>query len=182
MLNRILIYGVIAGLIVGAAMSGTVIAWADDPPAYGMAIGYLTMLTALSLVFVAIKRHRDEELGGVIRFWPALGLGIGISVVAGLIYGLVWEVMLVTAASGFVDSYAAGLLEQKRAAGASAAELARYAAEMEAFKAQYANPLIRLPMTFAEIAPVGLLVSLVSAALLRNPRFLPARRGPAATT
>jgi hypothetical protein len=182
MLKTILIYGTIAGLIVGTAMSGTVIAWASDPPAYGMAIGYLTMLVALSLVFLAIKRRRDEELGGVIRFWPAFGLGIGISVVAGLIYMLFWEVMLATAASGFIDSYTAGLLEQKRAAGASAAELARHAAEMEAFKAQYANPLIRLPMTFAEIAPVGLLVSLVSAGLLRNPRFLAARRSPAAAT
>jgi hypothetical protein len=179
MLNRILIYGTIAGLIVGAAMSGTVIAWANDPPAYGMAIGYLTMLVALSLVFVAIKRHRDEDLGGVIRFWPAFGLGIGVSIVAGLIYVVFWEIMLMTAASGFVDTYAAGLIEQKRQAGASAAELARLTAEMEAFKVQYANPLIRLPMTFAEIAPVGLLVSLVSAGLLRNPRFMPARRGPA---
>jgi hypothetical protein len=180
MLNRILIYGTIAGLIVGAAMSGTVIAWANDPPAYGMAIGYLTMLVALSLVFVAIKRHRDEDLGGVIRFWPAFGLGIGVSIVAGLIYVVFWEIMLMTAASGFVDTYAAGLIEQKRQAGASAAELARLTAEMEAFKVQYANPLIRLPMTFAEIAPVGLLVSLVSAGLLRSPRFMPARRGPAA--
>jgi hypothetical protein len=48
---------------------------------------------------------------------------------------------------------------------------------MEAFKVQYANPMFRLPMTFAEIFPVGVLVSLVSAGLLRNSRFLPARRG-----
>ncbi len=48
---------------------------------------------------------------------------------------------------------------------------------METFKAQYANPLFRLPMTFIEIFPVGVLVSLISAAILRNPRVLPARRG-----
>jgi hypothetical protein len=30
-------------------------------------------------------------------------------------------------------------------------------------------------MTFVEIFPVGVLVSLISAALLRNRRFLPAR-------
>lgn len=45
----------------------------------------------------------------------------------------------------------------------------------EASKVQYANPLFRLPMVFAEIFPVGVLVSLISAALLRNRRFLPAR-------
>ena len=69
------------------------------------------------------------------------------------------------------------LIEEQRAKGASAEALARLGAEMEAFKAQYAQPAYRLTMTFAEIFPVGLLVSLVSAGLLRNPRFLPARRG-----
>jgi hypothetical protein len=38
----------------------------------------------------------------------------------------------------------------------------------------YNNPLFRMPMVFAEIFPVGLLIALVSAALLRNPRLLPA--------
>jgi hypothetical protein len=44
-------------------------------------------------------------------------------------------------------------------------------------KVQYANPLYRLPMTFAEIFPVGLLVSLVTAGPLRNSVILPAQRG-----
>ena len=39
----------------------------------------------------------------------------------------------------------------------------------------YANPLFRLPITFTEILPVGLIVSLISALLLRNSRFMPAR-------
>jgi hypothetical protein len=40
----------------------------------------------------------------------------------------------------------------------------------------YRNPLYRIPITFVEIFPVGLIVALVSAALLRNPRLLPAAR------
>jgi hypothetical protein len=39
----------------------------------------------------------------------------------------------------------------------------------------YANPLFRIPMVFLEIFPVGFIVALISAALLRNPRLLPAR-------
>ena len=50
-----------------------------------------------------------------------------------------------------------------------------HSAEMDQFAVQYENPLFRLPMTFAEIFPVGVLVSLVSALVLRNPRVLPAR-------
>lgn len=39
---------------------------------------------------------------------------------------------------------------------------------------QYANPLFRFPMTFGEIFPVGLLITLISAAVLRNLKVLPA--------
>jgi hypothetical protein len=180
MLNRILIYGTMSGLAVGAMLYATTAApWGMPHGGLGMLIGYTTMLIALSLVFVGIKRQRDDAGGGVIRFWPAFGMGIGISVVAGIFYVLAWELAQATTASGFIESYTAALMADKKASGASTAELARYAAEMRAFAAQYANPLFRLPMTFAEIFPVGVLVSLVSAALLRNPRFLPARRDTA---
>ena len=73
--------------------------------------------------------------------------------------------------------YAKALIIEQQAKGASAEALAKFTTEMEQFKQQYANPLFRLPMTLAEIFPVGVLVSLVSAALLRNSRVLPARRG-----
>ena len=38
------------------------------------------------------------------------------------------------------------------------------------------NPLFRMPMTFTEIFPVGVLVSLITAGLLRKSTFLPAKR------
>jgi hypothetical protein len=180
MLNKILVYGVIAGLVAGLPLSAFVIFAHDNSPAHGMLIGYTIMLVALSTIFVAIKRHRDEMLGGVIRFWPAFGLGLGISVVAGILYVIAWEASCAIAHVDFASSYAATVIEQKRAAGVSAAELAKVTAEMERFKVQYANPLFRWPMTFIEIFPVGVLVSLISAALLRSPRFLPARRPAAA--
>lgn len=170
MLNRMIVYGIAAGLVVGSVFFGFAMSGALVHGAAGMAIGYLTMLVALSLVFVAVKRHRDTELGGVIRFWPAFGLGLGISLVASLVYALAWEVTLAAngGAEAFVDQY----LASERARGASAEALA----EMEGFRAIYANPVLRMSVTFAEIFPVGLIVSLLSAALLRNARFMPARR------
>lgn len=176
MLKTIVAYGVVAGLIVGVTLSAIIIfAAGHEPSATSMAIGYTTMLVGLSLVFVAIKRHRDVELGGVIRFWPAFGLGLGISAVAGVLYVVAWDTACAIAGLDFASDYADALIAQERAKGVSGPALAKFAAEMEAFKTSYANPLYRWPMTFAEIFPVGILVSLVSAALLRNSRFLPAR-------
>lgn len=176
MLKKILVYGVIAGLVAGLPLSAFVIFGRDNPPANGMLIGYTIMLVALSTIFVAVKRHRDEALGGVIRFWPAFALGLGISFVAGILYVLAWEASCAATHFDFASAYAASLIAEKRAAGASGAELAKFTAEMARFKSQYADPLYRLPMTFLEIFPVGVLVSLISAGLLRSPRFLPARR------
>jgi Protein of unknown function (DUF4199) len=175
MLRTILLFGLIAGLIVGVPMV-TMMLLHRGHQASGYIIGYLTMLIALSTVFVAIKRHRDAALGGVIKFLPALGIGLGISAVAGVIYVLAWELSVAFVHLDFAAAYSDMLIAQQRAKGVSGPALDRFIAEMDRFRPNYANPLYRLPMTFAEIFPVGVLVSLVSAALLRNSRFLPARR------
>jgi hypothetical protein len=180
MLQKILSYGTVAGLLVGVPLSVVTISQMGHSSEHnGWVFGYTTMLIALSTVFIAIKRHRDAELGGVIGFWPALGLGLGISLIAGLFYVLSWEATMAYTHMDFAGDYARALIEQQKAKGVSGEALAKFTADMERFKLQYANPFYRLPMTFAEIFPVGVLVSLVSAGLLRNRRFLAARQLPA---
>ncbi len=176
MLRYILIYGVVAGVVVGVPLSILTLTMSGQTMmSYGMLVGYLTMLIALSAVFLAIKRHRDVDLGGVIRFWPALALGLGVSTVAGVIYVVAWEVSCAIAHADFAGAYAQALIAEQEAKGVSGEALERFRAEMEQFKLDYANPLYRWPMTFAEIFPVGVIVSLVSAGLLRNSRFLRSR-------
>ena len=178
MLRTILKYGAIAGVVIGGFELITFVAFFGMPPLkYGMVIGYLTMLIALSAVFVGIKRHRDVDRGGVIGFWPALGVGLGVSFIAGIFDVAAWEVVQTMTQMDFATSYAQAILASEKAKGANAAALAKLTADMETFKVQYADPMFRLPMTFVEIFPVGVLVSLVSAGLLRNSRLLPARRG-----
>jgi hypothetical protein len=166
-----LVYGALSGAI---AITIIVATLALDLTGHSLWFGYLVMLVALSLIFVGVKRYRDLECGGVIRFGRAFGLGLGIAIVAGLIYVIGWE--LYTALSGwdFMADYSTSMLAQMRAEGASPAAIHDRQAEMRHMAEMYANPLFRMPMTFAEIFPVGFLIALVSAALLRNPRLLPA--------
>jgi hypothetical protein len=72
------------------------------------------------------------------------------------------------------------MIEAERAKGVSGPDLDAFIAQMQSMTEQYRNPAFRLPITFLEIFPVGLIISLIAAALLRNPRFLPARGTPAA--
>lgn len=176
MLRKILSYGALVGLFAGGCLSALAITFASHGMlAWGEVAGYLILLIALSAIFVAIKRHRDRDLGGVIGFWPAFGFGLGISAVASLFYTASWELAVAITRIDFATSYANFLIDQEAAKGASAEALAKLRADMEEFKVMYANPLFRLPMTFLEIFPVGVLVSLVSAGLLRIRGFLPGR-------
>lgn len=172
----ILIFGTAAGLIVAVPMCLLVANAEPGSAATSHLTGYLIMLLALSLVFFGVKRLRDRELGGVIRFVPALLAGLGISAVASVIYVIGWEITLAVTDFAFIDSYSTAAIEAARAKGASAADIEAVTAQMAEFRRQYTNPLFRLPVTFIEIFPVGVLVSLNSAALLRNSRFLPARQ------
>ncbi len=176
MFANILKYGLIAGLVVGG-ISFVMFTSMGDQHDFdnGMLIGYTTMLVALSAVFVGLKRYRDRELGGVIRFWPAFGMGVAMTAIAGVLYVLSWEASQAITGGDFMTAYSDYVIGQARAKGESAAAIAKMSAEMAEFKVMYANPLFRLPMVFSEIFPVGVLVSLVSAALLRKPDFLPAR-------
>jgi len=174
-----LVYGGLAGVIAIAAIVATLLLDLPDH-LHSEWFGYLVMLVALSMIFVGVKRYRDVECGGVIRFGRALALGLGIAVVAGLIYVAGWELYIGFAGWDFVANYladyTAGIVETMRAEGATATAIQAKQAEMRELAELYRNPLYRMPITFAEIFPVGLLVALVSAALLRNPRLLPARR------
>lgn len=168
-------YGVIAGLLTIVMIIASIESESEFAST-SMWFGYLIMLITLSLVFIGMKRYRDIEQGGVIGFWKAFALGTCIAAVAGVVYVLVWEAYLAATDYAFMEDYAASIVEDRKAAGLDAAELAAEVQRLEEFKAVYGNPFLRSLISFSEIFPVGFLVSLISALLLRKPSFLAARR------
>lgn len=172
MIRTILGYGSAAGMIVGGILFGTTVGLqhAIPSPAVGMAIGYAGMLLAFTMIFAGVKRHRDVALGGVIGFWPALAMGLGITGVATLFYVLAWEAALAVSGMDFGAEYAGMLVQQARESGASGAALAQAQAEAAAFARDYAQPLYRMGVTATEILPVGVLVALIVAVALQRPR------------
>ena len=67
----------------------------------------------------------------------------------------------------FVDRVWQALRDLK-AKGVSQAEIDTAAVQMESFKKLYANPLVNVAFTFIEPFPVGILMTLVSALILRR--------------
>lgn len=177
MWGLILKYGIVAGLIVGVPMLWRMLTMEAEgaDPLGGIVIGYLTMLLALTAVFLGVKQYRDKVKGGVIKFLPALGVGLAISAVACVLYVISWEISLAYSKMDFIAWYSNHMIESVRSTGGTPEQIAKATADAAKFAEFYQQPLMRIPMTFLEMFPVGLLVSLISAAVLRNSRILPAR-------
>lgn len=118
-------------------------------------------------VEVRVPAYRDNVAAGQLTFGQGFTVGLLITLVSCLCYVVTWQIVYYNFIPDFMDRYAAYMVEQLRASGESAAVIEEKAREMQAFKAMYANPLVNAAFTFLEPFPVGLLMTVISAALLR---------------
>lgn len=166
------IYGITSGLLI-LGISALVFSLFRVTHVTGELLGYLVMIISLSLIFVAVKQYRDKHLGGVIRFGKAFLVGLYITLIASFIYVAQWELYMQSAGSEeFVDSYQSSIIESMKRNGASQAEIDRRMEEHAVYKKRYSITLFRILITASEIMPVGLIISLISASLLKNSNLL----------
>ena len=175
MFKTVLKFGLISGVIAAALMwllmnvVTTEVVNFDN----GMIWGYATMIIALSLVFFGIKSYRDKN-GGQISFLKGLQIGILISLISAVCYAASWEIYYPSIGKEFLEKYTTYNLEKLKNSGASDADVEKARAENEQFIELYRNFFIRFGMTIMEILPVGIIVTLISAAVLRKREILPA--------
>ena len=175
----VLVYGLIAGVILGAMWFITAPLWDNGTMNFdtAMVVTYTIMVVALSLVFVGVKTYRDNQQNGVITFGRAFQVGILITLVASVLYALSWEVAIRTVSKNFAEQcekhYTENIKQEAIEDGKSEAEVQ---AEVDAIKRNfemYENPVIRFGFTIIEILPVGLIITTLTALLLRKKDFLP---------
>ncbi len=175
----VLTFGVIAGLITGG-MFYLNIPEPGEPMSFegGELIGYATMIIALSSIFFAVKQYRDKYLDGSIKFGQAFMVGLYITLIAGVIYVLAWEVYYNNYASDFGDQYVEYIKKQMIEDGKSEAEIDSQVASLQKDMDGYKNNIgIRFAFTFLEIFPVGLIITLICALIFGV--FLRSRDEPA---
>lgn len=172
MKKNILIHGLISGIIVSVFMLASINYFShcqgDVDLETSMLIGYASMLIAFSLVFVGIRSYRENYNGGVITFGKAFKIGSMIVLISSTIYVIAWLIDYFFFMPDFMGEYSAMMLEELRASGASQAEIAAQTKEMADFGEMYNNPLFNAMMTYMEILPVGLIVTLISSLILRR--------------
>ncbi len=166
----IVTYGLLAGLIVSLLM---VINFSITQPCTGdyamsMLIGYAGMIVALSMVFFGIRSYRDNYSGGSVTFGRAFLVGLCITLIASIMYVVCWKIYSAIAMPDFADQYAKHTIDQLKKSGASDSVIVVKTKEMAEIKEMFKNPVYEFVMTFIEIFPVGVLVSLICATILKR--------------
>ena len=165
----VVVCGLTAGFIVAMVMVISIaLCYGTGDFEGNVFVGYASMLLAFSLIFVGIKNYRDKYNGGVVSFGKAFKIGFFISLIASTLYVIVWLIDYYLFVPDFMDKYTAHILKQTRAEGGGQREIDDKLSEMATFKELYKNPLMVVLLTYAEILPVGLIVSLISALLLKR--------------
>ena len=160
------------GLISGALSSLMMVATVPFADRIGFdkaeVVGYTAIVLSFLLVFFGIRSYRDNAGNGQITFTKAFAVGISITLISCIFYVVTWEVLYFNFLHGFMDKYGAYVVEKLRASGASPAAVQAQLQQLKKFKELYDNPLFNAVMTFIEPFPIGLVITLISAAVLRR--------------
>jgi hypothetical protein len=169
MKKNVLIFGLIAGAIVSTFMAVSMsICSKDESYSHNMVLGYSAMILSFSLIFVGVKNFRDKYNGALITFGKAFRIGLYVTLIASTMYVAVWLVEYYMFIPDFMEKYTAHILREARAGGVNQLELDKKAAEMASYRELYKNPIFVVLLTYLEILPVGLIISLITALFLRR--------------
>jgi hypothetical protein len=161
--------GLLAGLIVSAMLViSTWMCYHDENFKSSMLAGFGTMIVAFSTIFLAVMRIRDNYNRGVITFSKAFITGFYITLIASTIYVVVWLVAYYIFMPDFMDKYTAHVIREAKADGSTPQEISATIQEMNNYKEWYKNPVYVVLLTYMEILPVGLVMSIVSAFLVKR--------------
>ena len=161
-------YGLGSGFALAITMGVTVPLEHRIHASWAMAVGYTLMVLSFLIVFVGVKHYRDTDCGGSITFGRALAAGALMMLISCACYVAMWEVLYATVEKNFAHDYTAALIKRAQGSGLEGAALQARIAEARKFESTYANPLYRMSMTLLEPLPVGLVMALVSAGILRR--------------
>ena len=168
MKKTIITFGLISGVISSVLMVCTIPFSHRIGFDKALILGYTSIVLSFLLVYFGIRSYRDNVAEGYISFGKAFGIGICITLISCVFYVGTWEVLYHTVYPDFMDTYSASMISKAQASGASAQAVQAKIAEMQQMKLLYANPLYNVLDTFIEPFPVGLLITLISSAVLRK--------------
>tara|TARA_B100000780_G_C21082159_1_gene435835 strand:+ start:996 stop:1520 length:525 start_codon:yes stop_codon:yes gene_type:complete len=172
MFKHALQYGILAGLlnVISFFLSGSSMN-EDGNMHISEMIGYTVMVLSFVIMGIGVWKYKTNFLGGQMSFMDGLKVSLLITGIISVVYTAGWMFYYYNFNPDFVDNYIAELLSRYQEQGLSEQELAVKEEELEQFAVQYKKPWVMIAMTFFEILPVGFLLSLATAFVLKSKRL-----------
>jgi hypothetical protein len=167
MKKTVLTFGLISGAVSSVMMLATLPFIDRIGFDKGEILGYTTIVLSFLLVFFGVRSYRENN-GGTMTFGRGVTVGLLITLISCVCYVVTWEIIYFKLMPGFVEKYSAYTIEHLKASGASQQTIDASVKQMEGFKRMYHNPLMNAAITFTEPFPIGFVVMLISAAVLRK--------------
>ncbi len=169
MKKNVLVYGLISGICVATFMSAS-IAYCYSKGTFegSMLLGYTAMLLSFSLIFVGVKNYRDKSNGGIITFGKAFLMSIYMALIASTLYVIGWMIAYYNFFPDFLDKLAAYQLSPAKVSEMSPEQVAAIRGQMDMFREWYSTPVGVAGATYMEILPVAILVSIITALVLKR--------------
>jgi hypothetical protein len=134
----------------------------------GEIIGYSSMILALTAIFFGVKGYRDKVLGGKISFGKAFLLGTGISAVASVIFGVYIYLLYTVISPGLSGKMIEVYREKIRTSGQAQEVITQQLAQFDTEAVLWNNPYLQAFIMLVTVLLIGILISLVTAAILKK--------------
>jgi hypothetical protein len=164
----IVIFGLISGAVSSLMMIVVVAFGGRIGFDRGAIISNTSIVLSFLMVFFGIRTYRDTIGNGQITFLRAFAVGLSITLISCIIYVVTWEVLYYNFLPGFWDAYGAHLVQKLTAAGASPAAIQAKLQQTRRYKELYKNPFFNAVLTFIHPFSIGLVITLISALVLRR--------------
>ena len=168
MKKTVLTFGLISGVIISVLMDGSLLLANRIGSGHSMLLGYTMMVASFLLIYFGIRSYRDNTLAGHISFGRAFTCGILIALITTICYVATWEILYFNFMPHFMDSYFAAQINKVYSSSLDPATIAAKVAAIQRSQRLYQNPFVNMAYTFMEPLPVGLIITLISAAILRR--------------
>jgi hypothetical protein len=173
MKKNVLTFGLISGFIMSVLMGCSLLLADKIGSGHSMILGYTIMVASFLLIYFGIRSYRDNNLAGKISFGRAFACGILIALISSVCYVIMWEILYFNFMPHFMDGYFAAQIQRLQSAGLDPATTAARVEAIRHSQQLYQNPFVNMAYTLIEPLPVGILVTLISATLLRRKVPLP---------
>ena len=130
-------------------------------------LGYVSIVLSLSFVFLGIKHYRDSENEGKVSFKQALIIGVLISLITALAFGILDVIYTEVLNPDFMANYYENAAENLKST-LPADQVEAKLAELETQREMFANPIMSFLFMALTVFVIGFIISLISSLILQR--------------